>query len=278
MMLEVQNLNYMVDGKKILRDINMSFKSHKFIGIVGPNGAGKSTLLKNIYGNLTPNSGEILVDGKNLKNFTRKQQAQKIAVLAQEESTHFDFTVAQIVEMGRYPYKGFLENYSKKDKEMARNMLRKAGVEQHINRSFASLSGGEKQRVLIARALVQETPILILDEPTNHLDINYQLQLLNLIKHLNITVISALHDLNIASIFCDEIYVMKDGKNVINGIPEEVITVENLKNIFGIDCYVSKNPLNHKMQISYMTEHYHIDGEGAFHSHDNNFTGSHIHN
>lgn len=276
-MLEVKNLSYQLKDNVILQNINMHFKTNKFIGILGPNGAGKSTLLKNIYGSLTPTCGEIIVQGQNLKNISKKERAKKISVLAQEENSQFDFTVEQIVEMGRFPYKRTLENYSKKDKEIARDMLNKAGVEQYLKREFKSLSGGEKQRVLIARALVQNTPILILDEPTNHLDIGYQLQLLHLIKNLNITVIAALHDLNIAALFCDEIYIMKEGKNAVNGTPEKVLTTSNLKEIFGIDCYIAKNPITGQIQISYMAGHYHIEGVGIDHSHSNKFTGRHTH-
>lgn len=276
-MLSVKNLTYKLEDKTILHNINMDFSANKFIGILGPNGAGKSTLLKNIYGSIIPASGDILVQGQNLKDLSKRERAQKIAVLAQEENSQFDFSVEQIVEMGRFPYKGILEGYSEKDKEMAKEMLKKAGVLQHLHREFKSLSGGEKQRVLIARALVQDTPILILDEPTNHLDIGYQLQLLHLIKHLNITVIAALHDLNIAALFCDEIFVMKEGKNVINGTPEEILTAENLKNIFGINCYITKNPHTNQVQVSYMTDHYHIEGRGVDHSHSDNFTGGHSH-
>lgn len=276
-MIEIKNLFYKVKGKEILNNIDIKFPEKKFIGIIGPNGAGKSTLLKNIYGIHTPNKGEIFIDGKNIKNISKKERAKKIAVLAQEDSSQFDFTIEQIVEMGRYPYKNIFEDYSDKDREIAIKMLEKTGMKNHIGRDFKNLSGGEKQRVLIARALAQETPTLILDEPTNHLDIGYQLQLLHMIKHLDITVIAALHDLNVAAIFCDYIFVMKDGEKIKEGTPEEILTKENLKNIFGVDCYIGKNPINNKIQISYMTNHYHINGIGIDHFHEDKFTGIHSH-
>ena len=276
-MIEVKNLLYKVKGKIILNNIDIKFPEKKFIGIIGPNGAGKSTLLKNIYGIYTPNKGEIFIDGENIKNISKKERAKKIAVLAQEDNSQFDFTIEQIVEMGRYPYKNIFEDYSDKDREIAIKMLEKTGMKNHIGRDFKNLSGGEKQRVLIARALAQETPTLILDEPTNHLDIGYQLQLLHMIKHLDITVIAALHDLNVAAIFCDYIFVMKDGEKIKEGTPEEILTKENLKNIFGVDCYIGKNPINNKIQISYMTNHYHINGIGIDHFHEDKFTGIHSH-
>lgn len=276
-MLEIKNLSYKIKDKTILDNISIKFPERKFIGIIGANGAGKSTLLKNIYGILTPTSGDIIIDNQNIKNMNGRERAKKIAVLAQEDREQFDFKIEEIVEMGRYPYKSIFENYSKKDKEIAIDRLKEVGMEKYIGRNFKELSGGEKQRVLIARALAQDTPILILDEPTNHLDIGYQLQLLHLIKHLNKSVISALHDLNVASIFCDYIYILKDGKLVKEGTPEEVLNKEILKEIFNIECYIGKNPINNKVQISYTTSHYHINGIGADHFHEDKFTGIHTH-
>ena len=276
-MVEIKNLSYKTKDKIILDNISIKFPEKKFIGIIGPNGAGKSTLLKNIYGVLNPSSGDIFIDNKNIKNITGKERAKKIAVLSQEDREDFDFNIEDIVKTGRYPYKNIFENYSKNDKEIALKMLKKVGMENYVGRSFKELSGGEKQRVLIARALAQDTPILILDEPTNHLDIGYQLQLLHLIKHLDKSVISALHDLNVASLFCDYIYILKDGKLIAEGTPEEVLNKENLKNIFNIECYIGKNPINDKIQISYTTSHYHVNGIGNDHFHDNHFTGIHSH-
>ncbi len=276
-MIEIKNLVYETRNKKILDGVSMEIPQGKFIGIIGANGAGKSTLLKNIYGVYEPTSGEIFVEGKNIRKISKKERARKIAVLAQEDEHQFDFTIEQIVEMGRYPYKKIFEDYSDKDREIAIQMLEKTGMKKYIGQSFKNLSGGEKQRVLIARALVQETSILILDEPTNHLDIGYQLQLLHLIKHLNKTVVAAIHDLNIASMFCDYLFVMKDGKVVASGSAEEIFTPTILKNIFGIECYIGKNPINNKIQISYLTSHYHIDGIGNDHYHEDGFTGIHTH-
>ena len=215
--------------------------------------------------------------GKSIKSINGKERAKKIAVLSQEDREDFDFSIEEIVEMGRYPHKSIFENYSNNDREIALTMLKKVGMENYIGRNFNELSGGEKQRVLIARALAQDTPILILDEPTNHLDIGYQLQLLHLIKHLDKNVIAALHDLNVAAIFCDYIYILKDGKLIEEGTPEQVLNRENLKNIFNIECYIGKNPINDKVQISYTTSHYHVNGVGSDHYHDDHFTGVHTH-
>lgn len=276
-MLTVKNLEFSLGKKKILNGVSFEVPKGKFVGIIGPNGAGKSTLLKNIYGVHEFSKGEVFLNGQSIKKMSRKERAQRIAALSQEEDHQFDFSAEKIVEMGRYPYKKFFEEYSDEDKMIVHEMLHKTGMADYSHRDFNTLSGGEKQRVLISRALAQKTDFLILDEPTNHLDIGYQLQIIDLIKHLGITVLAALHDLNIAAIFCDYIFVMKDGKIAGEGTPEEVLVPELLKDIFGIECYVGKNPINSKVQISYMTSHHHVDGIGSDHYHADGFTGIHTH-
>lgn len=275
--LQVKNLKFSIDKKEILKDISFEIPKGSFVGIIGPNGSGKSTILKNIYRLYKPDSGQILLDNKNLLNMKDKDCAKEIAVLAQESNSQFDFTVEQIVKMGRYPYKSVFEDYSKKDLDMVTDMLKRVGLEDYVGRSFSKLSGGEKQRTLIARALVQDTEFLILDEPTNHLDIGYQIQLMDLVKSLNITTLSAIHDMNMASMYCDYLIVMKDGKIKNCGSVKEVITEEMLKEIFGVNAYVGVNPMNNKLQVSFMHSHSHINGIGHDHIHEDGFTGEHEH-
>ncbi|EQK44009.1 ABC transporter family protein [[Clostridium] bifermentans ATCC 19299] len=275
--LQVKNLEFSIDKKEILKDISFEIPKGSFVGIIGPNGSGKSTILKNIYRLYKPDSGQILLDNKNLLNMKDKDCAKEIAVLAQESNSQFDFTVEQIVKMGRYPYKSVFEDYSKKDLDMVTDMLKRVGLEDYVGRSFSKLSGGEKQRTLIARALVQDTEFLILDEPTNHLDIGYQIQLMDLVKSLNITTLSAIHDMNMASMYCDYLIVMKDGKIKNCGSVKEVITEEMLKEIFGVNAYVGVNPMNNKLQVSFMHSHQHINGVGHDHVHEDGFTGEHEH-
>ena len=275
--LKVNNLKFRIDKKEILKNISFDVPKGSFIGIIGPNGSGKSTLLKNIYRLYKPYSGEILLDNKDLFKMKDKDCAKEIAVLAQESNSQFDFTVEQIVKMGRYPYKSMFEDYSKKDLKMVYDMLKKVGLEDYKDRSFSNLSGGEKQRVLIARALVQNTDFLILDEPTNHLDIGYQIQLMDLVKSLNITTLSAIHDMNLASMYCDYLLVMKDGKIITCGTVKEVITKEMLKDVFGVNAYIGINPINNKLQVSFMHTHEHINGIGDNHVHEDGFTGVHYH-
>ncbi len=275
--VQVKNLGFSIDKKEILKNISFEVPKGSFVGIIGPNGSGKSTLLKNIYRLHKPSSGSITLDNKDLFKMKDKDCAKEIAVLAQESNSQFDFTVEQIVKMGRYPYKSIFEDYSKGDIQMVKDMLEKVGLNNYSDRSFSNLSGGEKQRTLIARALVQNTDFLILDEPTNHLDIGYQIQLMDLIKSLNITTLSAIHDMNIASMYCDYLIVMKDGEIKDFGKVEDVITPQMLKEIFGVNAYVGVNPINNKLQVSFMHTHEHINGVGHDHIHEDGFTGEHVH-
>lgn len=275
--IKVENLSFTIEDKVILKDIDFEIKKGDFVGVIGPNGSGKSTLLKNIYRVYKPSIGTIILDKKELSKMKNKESARAIAVLSQEGNSHFDFTVEQIVKMGRYPYKSAFEDYSKADLEMVKDMLKKVGLEHFEKREFQTLSGGEKQRTLIARALVQNTDFLILDEPTNHLDIGYQIQLMDLVKSLKITTLAAVHDMNLAAIYCDYLIVMKDGKVHSTGAVEEVLTPKMLKEVFGVNAHIGINPINKKLQVSFMQSHEHFEGLGSDHIHEDGFTGVHIH-
>ncbi|MGL4760677.1 MAG: ABC transporter ATP-binding protein [Sarcina sp.] len=275
--LTVENLTFVIDNKKILDDISLKIKDGAFVGIIGANGSGKSTLLKNIYRIYKPKSGNILLEGENLLTMNPREVAKKIAVLAQESSTEFDFKVEDIVKMGRYPYKSIFEDYSKSDMELVYKMLEKVGLADYKDRNFNTLSGGEKQRTLIARALVQSADFLILDEPTNHLDIGYQLQIMDTVKNLKITTFSAIHDMNMATMYCDYIIVMKAGKIIASGETKKVLTKEMIKDVFNIECHVGKNPITNETHIFYISEHEHQDGFGVGHYHEDAYTGVHKH-
>lgn len=255
MKLQVKNLKFGIGKQEILKDISFEVPEGTFVGIIGPNGSGKSTLLKNIYRLHQPDDGSILFNQKPLHKMKNKECAKEIAVLAQETQTQFEFTVEQIVKMGRYPYKSVFEDYSKEDIEMVEQILVKVGLQAYRHRIFSELSGGEKQRTLIARALVQNTQFLVLDEPTNHLDIGYQIQLMDLVKNLQITTIAAIHDLNLATMYCDYLIVMKDGEIINMGKIEEVITTDMLKTVFGVNAYIGINPMNQRLQIAFMRGH-----------------------
>ncbi len=232
----------------------MSFYVDKgeFVGIIGPNGGGKSTILKNIYRGLEPSSGKIILDDEELSKMPFKKSAKKMAVVGQENELHFDFLVEEIVAMGRSPHKKLFEIDNEKDKDIVKKSLISLGIEDLANRRYLKLSGGEKQRVIIARALAQEASFLVLDEPSNHLDISYQMQIFELIKALDVTILAAFHDLNIAALFCDRLIVVKSGRVVLEGKPEEVLTPKNILEIYGVNTEVTKNKLTDRLNISYL--------------------------
>ena len=237
-MLKVENIEYKTKQIKILRGVSLQVHPGEFVGVIGPNGSGKSTLLKNIYRMLTPTSGEILLDGKSLIKMSNRKMAERLAVVAQESEANFDFTVGEVVQMGRYPRKKMMEAANDEDREIVKQSLGMVGMDEFLERSFLTLSGGEKQRVLIARALAQETEMIILDEPTNHLDIGSQIKTLSLLKNSGKTVLTALHDLSLAARFFDRVYVLKDGRNLCDGQPETLISSELVKELYQIEAEV----------------------------------------
>ena len=238
MILDISSLSFNFGSKNILADIDLSIKDNGIVGIIGPNGSGKSTLLKCIYRVLKPKTGTIFIDGKNINDYQFKETAKKMAVVAQHNDTHFDFNVLEMVLIGRSPHKKFMERDSAEDIELAYKALEQVNMKDFADRNFSSLSGGEKQRIILARALVQNTDCLILDEPTNHLDIKHQLHFMSLAKDLKITVISAIHDLNIAAMYCDKIYALKEGQIIASGSVYEVITEEVIKTLYDVEAKI----------------------------------------
>lgn len=238
MVLDISSLSFNFGSKNILADIDLSIKDNGIVGIIGPNGSGKSTLLKCIYRVLKPKTGTIFIDGKNINDYQFKETAKKMAVVAQHNDTHFDFNVLEMVLIGRSPHKKFMERDSAEDIELAYKALEQVNMKDFADRNFSSLSGGEKQRIILARALVQNTDCLILDEPTNHLDIKHQLHFMSLAKDLKITVISAIHDLNIAAMYCNKIYALKGGQIIASGSVNEVITEEVIKTLYDVEAKI----------------------------------------
>ena len=238
MNISVNHVSAGYGGKQVLKDVSISFESGQLTGIIGPNGCGKSTLLKCIYRLLSPWSGDIRIGDTILKDMPYRESAKRVAVLAQHHAAGFDFDVEEVVLMGRTPYKGITEGNNREDRDIAHRAMQETGVETLAEQSFSFLSGGEQQRVMLARALTQETPCLILDEPTNHLDITYQLQIMDLIKSRNMTVIAAIHDLNIAAMYCDHIVALQNGKIIAQGTPQEVLTKENIKALYHVNAEI----------------------------------------
>lgn len=251
--LEIENITYKIDDSLISDGINIKFEENTFTGIIGPNGSGKSTLLKQIYRVLKPTKGKIFFDGIDIEDISSKKMARQMAVLPQENQSDFDYTVREIILMGRFPYHSFFMGDHDFDADI--NLMKKyldiVGLREQENQYFKTLSGGEKQRVLLARALVQEAELLILDEVTNHLDIGYQYKVLEILKGLNMTIISAIHDLNLAMKFCDQVVIIDKGRIIVTGNPKDIITRENLKEIFKIDAQIIKKDNSHIIYYRY---------------------------
>ena len=238
MNITIKNLEKQLDGQPVLRTIDLVIPEHKVLGIIGPNGSGKSTLLRCICRVLQPDGGAVLLDGHSLREYSPRQTARRMATVAQHNTYNFDFTVQDIVLMGRSPHKRAFERDDTQDYRIVSQSLAQVGMDGFQHRSFSSLSGGERQRVILARALAQQTPCLLLDEPTNHLDIRYQLQLMELVRGLGRTVITAVHDLNIAAMYCDTLVVMQAGCIVASGTPQEILTPALIRQVYGVQARV----------------------------------------
>ena len=222
----------------ILKGVDIRAGDRELVGIIGPNGSGKSTLLKCIYRVLKPAGGAVWLDGRELDTYSHRQSALRLAVVAQHNFYNFEFSVKDVVLMGRAPHKRALDRDNAEDFAIVDRALATVGLAAFAERSFSTLSGGEQQRVILARALAQQTPCLILDEPTNHLDIKYQLELMDIVKGLDCTVISAIHDLNIAAMYCDRLYAVKGGEIVASGTPEAVLTPETIRMVYEVEAEV----------------------------------------
>jgi iron complex transport system ATP-binding protein len=250
--ISVKELSVQLQEKIILHDISVDVSPGQFVGIVGPNGSGKSTLLRSIYRAIKPSVGKVMIHGKDVLQYSSKHLAKEMAVLKQENTNLYDFTVEEMVLMGRTPHKRLLESDNQNDRTIIKDSLLSVGMWEFRNNKFLMLSGGEKQRVLIARALAQQPNILLLDEPTNHLDIHHQIQLLELVKKFNLTVMAALHDLNLAANYCDTVIVIHKGKIVAHGTPREVFTVKLLEDVFHVKTSIQVDP-HGNMHIMYVS-------------------------
>ena len=253
MNIQTNDIQVAFGSKAILHDISLDIRDKEFVGIIGPNGSGKSTFLKCLYRVLQPNGGKIFFDGTKLSDLSHRDTALKMAVVAQHSTVNFDFSVLEMVLMGRSPYKGLLDRDQIDDYEIARHALAQVGLSDFESRNFNTLSGGEQQRVILARALAQRTECLVLDEPTNHLDIKYQLELMTIVKRLDATVVSAIHDLNLAAIYCDRIIALKDGHIVCSGTPQDVLSSDTIRHIYGVSAMVQTLP-DGRLNIIYNME------------------------
>ncbi len=250
-----KDVSVSIQSQQIIENIRLHVSNHEFVGLIGPNGSGKSTLLKCIYRILKPDTGYIELNGRRLDEMTYRESALQMAVVAQHNTYNFDFTVMDILLMGRAPHKKFLQRNTPNDYAIAQKALQRVQLNGFENRIFSSLSGGEQQRVILARALTQETECLILDEPTNHLDITHQLNLLDTIKELGITVLSAIHDLNLAAMYCDRLIAINQKHVVAEGTPKEVLTEEFIRKIYKVNSSVIVNPKTQQVSITFIPKH-----------------------
>ena len=234
-----KNISYSIKDKQILNNVSIDVHGNKFYSILGPNGCGKTTLLKTIYRILKPSFGEILLNNKNMEDIRLKDSAKEMAVVAQFNEINFDCNVGDMVMLGRTPHIGFMQTEKQIDYDIVKDALKKVGMLDKSDRSYLSLSGGEKQRVALARAIAQRPSLLLLDEPTNHLDIKYKIEILQIIKDLNINVLAVLHDIQLACKYSDYIYLMKGGEVKYEGSPQSTITKESMKDVYDIDCKIS---------------------------------------
>ncbi len=241
-----------------LDGVSLEVNAGDMAGIIGPNGSGKSTLLKAIARVLKPRRGSVLLDGEDVREWETKRLARRLGVVAQESPITFEFTALEIVLMGRAPYMGRMQAESEADLAIAREAMEETDCWHLAQRPVTQLSGGEKQRVIIARALAQQPDILLLDEPTTALDINHQVEILDIVARLNrtegVTTLVVMHDLNLASQYCDYLVVLKEGEVFAVGAPEEVITAATIEAVYGAEVVVAPHPRSGRPQIVLLPE------------------------
>lgn len=252
MRLEVQNVSVTIHNKQIVKDVSLNVADGEFVGILGPNGSGKSTLLRAIYGLGHRYDGKTLWDDRDATEISRRDFARKVAVVSQFNSLSFDFTVREIVSLGRSPHQSALSKETDHDESIVSDVIQKVGLSRFEDRSFATLSGGEKQRVMLARALAQEPEFLVLDEPTNHLDITYQIDILRLVRNLGISCLAVLHDIVMAAHYVDRLYFLQEGTIVSEGTPEEIVTPELLADVYGVEGAVRPSTAGNGISIDYV--------------------------
>ncbi|WP_408956556.1 heme ABC transporter ATP-binding protein [Natroniella sp. ANB-PHB2] len=259
--LKVDKLSYKYNGlSKVLKGVSFAIEQGEFIALIGPNGSGKSTLLKNINSILKPEQGKVYLDELDLQKFAKKEMAKRVAVVPQNTTINFDFTVEEIVLMGRAPYISRFKSESSEDYQIANEVMELTNTAQFADRRIDQLSGGERQRVILARALAQQPEVMLLDEPTSNLDINYQLEMMELLRKLNreqgLTILIVSHDLNLASQYCDKLLLLNEGKVYSFGTPQEIITVENIEDVYGSKVIIRRNYPSNRPYVTLVDNRY----------------------
>ncbi len=251
-LIKINKLDWFYNEEKVLDNITLSF-NNGFYGIIGPNGSGKTTLIKNIARSLMPKEGTVFLNERDITGFSNREYAREISYVPQNTNLEFEFSVMDIVLMGRSPYLGRFQTESTHDMDIARNAMEITNTWHLRKKNIGMISGGERQRVIIARALAQQTNVMLLDEPVSQLDIQHQIEILEILKNLTkdkkISVILSLHDLNIAAQYCDEMILMDKGRIFKKGFPHEIILKENIRKVFGMEAHIMKNPLTGKPHL-----------------------------
>ena len=244
--LQAQGLTFAYNGAPVLDKVDLELVPGRLLGVIGPNGAGKSTLVRVLSGLFAPQSGRVTLDGRPIAAWKHRDLARRLAVVPQSPNLPEAFTVAEIVLLGRTPYLGLLGNESAHDRDVARRAMERTETWHLRNRLIGTLAGGERQRVVVARALAQEPSVLLLDEPTTHLDVNHQVALISLVRELvaedNLSALAILHDLNLASLYCDELALLVEGRIVARGQPQQVLTGAQIAAAYGADVIVMTHP------------------------------------
>ncbi len=259
--LDVEDVSVVMGGRALVHHVSLRAAPGEVVGLVGPNGAGKSTLLRTLYRALRPTSGRILLDGEDVWQMPGRSLARNLAAVLQETAGDFQLTVYDVVAMGRTPHKKAFAGDDQADRAVIAESLAELDVTALTHAPFDRLSGGEKQRVLIARALAQHAGTLVLDEPTNHLDLRHQLDVLRLVHRLGVTAVIALHDLNLAAAFCDRICVLNGGRLVAEGTLAEVLTADLLAEVYRVKVEVTAHARTGIPQVTIRTDHETDGGE-----------------
>ncbi|MEM4780616.1 MAG: heme ABC transporter ATP-binding protein [Halalkalicoccus sp.] len=273
-MIDVRDVDVRLGGMAVLDAVSAHIGEGRFVGLVGPNGAGKSTLLRAIGAVLTPDAGTVLLDGEVAHDLSSRASSRRVATVPQDTNLSFDFDVRDVVAMGRTPYRSRIRsNADAAGEEAVERALSRTETTEFAERSISAVSGGERQRIVLARALAQETPILLLDEPTASLDINHQIRTLELVRDLadeGKTVIAAIHDLNLAAHYCDALLLLSDGRALEAGPPATVLTEANLGEAFDTRAVVSRHPVTGAVYVTALPEQggdregrVHVIGGGA---------------
>lgn len=252
MIIQGKNIRFSYGVQEVLHNITLNIDTGEFLGIIGPNGSGKTTLLNCLSG-ILPASGNIYLEEKDIRQLNRSDIARKLAFVSSENFLNYDFTVEEIVMMGRNPWLGRFQMEGEKDYQYVKEAIEITGLSNIYGKPVKELSSGERQLVFLARALAQKTEIIFLDEPIVHLDISHQINILNLLKRLNrqnsLTIVAILHDLNLASEYCHRLVLLKDGSIYRDGSPAEVLTYQNIEKVYRTVVLVTESPVSRKPHI-----------------------------